>query len=368
MASKSNRPFFMGIAPNAPHTEAVIGPNSLWFDVPKPAKRHENLFLDAKIPRGPSFNPEEPHGVSWVKALPRANQTVLDYNDAFYVKRLQTLQAVDELVGALFDKLKILGMDKNTYVIYTSDNGFHMGQHRLKPGKQCAFEEDVNVPFLVSGPGVPKNHTVDFTTSHTDFSATILDLAQIPLREDFDGTPMPLTLPAMKKAAKSTMHDHVSIEYWGIGGEEGALYRGGISASHGNNTYKGMRIVSPQYDLLYTVWCSHEHELYDMKTDPYQTKNLYGTSVKINGQSIPKVVERLDALLMVMKSCKGKQCTQPWLTLHPGGKVNNLAEALHTRLDSFYGKQVKVTFDECQPGYIISAEGPLDVIPFYVPD
>jgi len=49
----------MGIAPNAPHTEAVIGPNSLWFDVPKPAKRHERLFLDAKIPRGPSFNPEE---------------------------------------------------------------------------------------------------------------------------------------------------------------------------------------------------------------------------------------------------------------------------------------------------------------------
>lgn len=90
----------------------------------------------------------------------------------------------------------------------------------------------------------------------------------------------------MEKAAESTMHDHVSIEYWGIGGEEGALYRGGVNgsfsesssdalclrraltrylASHGNNTYKGMRTVSPQYDLLYTVWCSHEHELYDMK-------------------------------------------------------------------------------------------------------
>lgn len=105
-----------------------------------------------------------------MKTLPRANQSVLDYNDAFYVKRLQTLQAVDELVGALFDRLKVLGMDKNTFVIYTSDNGFHMGQHRLSPGKQGAFEEDVNVPFLVSGPGVPKNHTVDFTTSHTDVS------------------------------------------------------------------------------------------------------------------------------------------------------------------------------------------------------
>lgn len=108
-----------------------------------------------------------------MKELPLANQTVLDYNDAFYVKRLQTLQAVDEMVGALFDKLKALSMDKNTYVIYTSDNGYHIGQHRLKPGKQCAFEEDVNVPFLVAGPGVPTNHTIDFTTTHVDVSVLL---------------------------------------------------------------------------------------------------------------------------------------------------------------------------------------------------
>lgn len=71
---------------------------------------------------------------------------------------------------------------------------------------------------------------------------------------------------------------------------------------------------------------------------------------------------------MVMKSCKGKQCTQPWLTLHPGGKVNNLAEALDPRLDSFYANQPKVAFEECHLGYVIAAEGAMDVIPFYVPD
>jgi len=71
---------------------------------------------------------------------------------------------------------------------------------------------------------------------------------------------------------------------------------------------------------------------------------------------------------MVMKSCKGKECTQPWSTLHPGGRVRNLAEALHPSLDSFYAQQPKVTFDECQLGYIIAAEGAMSVIQFYVPD
>lgn len=83
------------------------------------------------------------------------------------------------------------------------------------------------------------------------------------------------------------MHDHVAVEYWGIAGAEGALARDATTGSFSesrtkychccvwrlihsaavrtNNTYKALRIVSPGYDLLYTVWCSHEHEVYDMK-------------------------------------------------------------------------------------------------------
>jgi hypothetical protein len=105
-----------------------------------------------------------------VSRLTRLNQSEVDYNDALHVARLQSLQAVDELVGGVVDKLEALGLAENTYVIYTSDNGFHIGQHRLRPGKSCAYEEDVNVPMLIRGPGVPKRHEVNFTTSHTDVS------------------------------------------------------------------------------------------------------------------------------------------------------------------------------------------------------
>lgn len=102
--------------------------------------------------------------------------------------------------------------------------------------------------------------------------------------------------------------------------------------------------------------------------DPHQTQNLFGTPAKINGYPMEKVVTRLDALLMVLKSCKGQQCTRPWLTLHPNGVVNNLGQALHSRLDRYYENQPKITFSECAPGYYPWAEGPMEVSSFYVPD
>ncbi|KIV95821.1 hypothetical protein PV10_03427 [Exophiala mesophila] len=370
-ASKSDRPFFLGVAPIAPHTEVeFLDDGNVKFIPPIPAKRHEGLFLDAKIPRGPSFNPEEPQGVNWIQQLPRANETEVEANDDFYRARLQSLQAVDELVGALVEKVEQLGLD-DTYIIYTTDNGFHMGQHRLQPGKTCAYEEDVNVPFLVRGPDVPKNHVVDFATSHTDIAATIFDLLNIPLRDDFDGVPIPLTLSAMEKAALSPAHGHVTIEFWGVGVGEGLFSIGGPGGSidwWANNTYKGLRLVSPQYDLLYTVWCNNVHELYDMKVDPYQTKNMYYGSGKISGYSIEQVTSRLDALLMVTKSCKGEDCTNPWRVLHPCGRVHNLAQALAPELDLFYASQPKISFTKCELGYIIDSEGPMEVLPFHIGD
>jgi arylsulfatase len=164
--------------------------------------------------------------------LPQANQTVLDVNDALYRSRLQSLQSVDELVGSIVDKLDKLGMLENTYIIYTTDNGFHIGHHRLPPGKSCAYEEDVNIPFFIRGPGVPKNYSVEFATSHTDLAPTILELAKIPLRKDFDGTPMPVTRQTMAEAKKSPMHDHVNIEYWGTAAGEGPLQKGGPNGTY----------------------------------------------------------------------------------------------------------------------------------------
>ena len=80
---------------------------------------------------------------------------------------------------------------------------------------------------------------------------------------------------------------------------------------------------------------------------------------RILGLPIAQVLHRLDSLLLILKSCKGRECTHPWETLHPAGNVRTLREALHHRFDDYYKTQVeRVRYDRCEGGYIIDAEGP----------
>lgn len=86
--------------------------------------------------------------------------------------------------------------------------------------------------------------------------------------------------------------------------------------------------------------------------------------LQILGRPLEAVVNRLDALLMVLKSCKADSCRDPWYTLHPGGRVNSLTDALSPEFDAFYQEQPKTSFSKCELGYIISSEGPQKVNSF----
>lgn len=216
--------------------------------------------------------------------LPRLNSSEVAYLDEYYRKRIQSLQAVDELVESVVNKLDDYGLLDNTYIFYTSDNGYHVGQHRMVPGKGCPYEEDINVPMMVRGPRVPKGRTVDFVTSHTDIAATLFDLAGIPLRDDFDGLPMPLTVAEIHDAEHDPRREHVSVEYWGTNLQEGDIGRvspTGAGVVYGNNTYKAMRVIGDSYNLFYSVWCTNEHELYDMTVSRHSTFFLYRQKLTI---------------------------------------------------------------------------------------
>ena len=138
-----------------------------------------------------------------------------------------------------------------------------------------------------------------------------------------------------------------------------------LGTLHENNTYKAIRISAPGYNLYYSVWCSNEHELYDMTTDPGQLHNLLSPDLPasaatyIAGLPLNKVVARLDTLLFVLKSCEGSVCREPWKALHPAGNVWTLADALSPRFDQFYEThQVRFQYNFCANGYLIEAEGP----------
>ncbi|GJP89535.1 arylsulfatase [Aspergillus niger] len=389
-AVTAQKPFFLTVAPIAPHCNVFMNGTGLdanpkfSFSAPIPAKRHEHLFPDVKVPRTPSFNPEIPSGANWIKTLKRQNDTNVDYNDHFYRQRLRTLQAVDELVDGLFTRLKEYNILDNTYIVYSSDNGYHIGQHRLQPGKSCGYEEDINVPLIIRGPDIAQNVSTDIVTTHTDLAPTFLELLGIPLREDFDGNPISLTRSQIERAQEERQ-EHVTVEYWGYAAGEG-IYDCAYSTptphsltmaelilimkvdlSAYNNTYKALRIKGIGYNLYYSVWCNNEHELYDMTTDPHQLHNLLSaieqpsaTSHTILNVDLSKVVQRLDSLLLVLKSCKAQVCVKPWDALHPRGEVMTLKDALDVHYDHFYEVEqtTRVQFNECARGYFLDAEGP----------
>jgi arylsulfatase A-like enzyme len=148
------------------------------------------------------------------QVLPVLSAENITYNDHLYRQRLRSLQAVDEIVEAVVRKLEHYGILDNTYIIYSSDNGFHIGQHRLPPGKGCGFEEDINVPLIVRGPGVHAGKEVNFATNHVDLAPTFFDIMGVLLRGDFDGVPVLLTekgISALEESGKAD--EHVQIEF-----------------------------------------------------------------------------------------------------------------------------------------------------------
>ncbi|KAF4989809.1 hypothetical protein FDECE_14590 [Fusarium decemcellulare] len=361
-AVKDAKPFFMTIAPIAPHVTVNVTIDVLGFRTiisngpPEPALRHRGLFPDAKVPRTKNFNPDEPSGASWVKQLGKLNNTEVERNDEFYRDRLRSLQAVDEMVDQVFARLEEQGVLNNTYVFFSSDNGFHIGQHRLQPGKKCGYEEDINVPLIVRGPQIEEKAVVDIPTSHLDLAPTFLKLLDIPLRDDFDGSPIPL---GTNKEISEVSREHVQVEFWGR--DDPNEWNSFATDSGFNNTYKALRVIGDSYSLYYSVWCTNERELYDMSSDYGQLNNLLEpdiSSANVLGVPVSKLANRLDALLFVLKSCQGQTCRKPWQALQPDGSISSLTDALVSKHDQLFDLLPKVSFTACSGGYVKAFEGP----------
>ena len=283
--------------------------------------------------------------------------------------------AVDDLVNRTIARLEQHGILDNTYIIYTSDNGFHISQHRLAPGKRCPYEEDISVPLVIRGPGVPKGATVDYVTSHTDITPTIIKLAGAQGPGDFDGAAIPLE-GGPSNSSSTQNWEHVQIEFWGAAGDESKGPQEAIV-----NTYKALRVISQHYSLFYSVWCSGDHEVYDMivgfslqntstaltnysQNDPHQMNNLYNTNQHLLHVSMQNLQNRLDALALVLKTCAGKTCQDPWSALDPSGETSTLLDALNPKYNSFYQQQNKVKFEHCSQGYFIYNELPINYLTF----
>ncbi|GIU89461.1 MAG: hypothetical protein KatS3mg010_0560 [Acidimicrobiia bacterium] len=154
-----SEPFFLYVAPNAPHGDRPAG-------LPIPAPRHATACAGSTFEPPPSFDATDAREPTpWLQTLAPVN---FDRMNAFHTATCRTLQALDEGVATLFAELESTGRLDDTYVVFTSDNGFSFGEHRLV-GKGHLYDESVRVPLLVRGPDV-RPGLVERLTSNIDLA------------------------------------------------------------------------------------------------------------------------------------------------------------------------------------------------------
>jgi arylsulfatase A-like enzyme len=137
---KKSKPFFAYVTPLAPHVPA------------DPAPRHLRTYDGVKSPQLDSFNEADVKDKPpWIQSLPILSSTQIADLDKRHEKRVETLQALDDLVEGIYNKLHSSGQLSNTYIVFTSDNGYHSGEHRIIHGKGRPYEEDIHMPLLIRG-------------------------------------------------------------------------------------------------------------------------------------------------------------------------------------------------------------------------
>ncbi|GIL77381.1 hypothetical protein Vretimale_2794 [Volvox reticuliferus] len=181
------QPFYLQVTPIAPHTQCDFVNNAGGCVFPVPAARHKQLFPDALLPMNPNFNVPPPPELGLANEMMKSSSGVQKH----YLARLRTLRAVDEMIGRLVNTLSSLGQLSNTYIIFTSDNGFQLGNHAQSSGKQFHWEEVVRVPFYIRGPGIPSGYVTDWQGNMVDIPATVMDLSGAGVPDVADGEAIP---------------------------------------------------------------------------------------------------------------------------------------------------------------------------------
>lgn len=281
-AAGSRQPFFVEISTFAPHGPFI------------PAPRHAGLFSGLKAPRPASFNEADVSDKpSWLRSRPRLGPPAIRRIDAGYRDRVRMVQSVDELVGRIRTTLKDLGRDRDTYLVFGSDNGFHLGEHRLAGGKMTPYDSDVRVPFLVVGPGVPAGHQVGRPAQNTDLAPTFLELAGLRPPPATDGRSL---VPFLRGAAPPEWRQSVLIEHVKPPPSAADPDRQD-SAPGAPATYNALRTD----ELLYVEYENGEREYYDRTRDPQELNNIAGT--------LPEQRRRhLSDLLYALSHCSGATC------------------------------------------------------------
>ena len=279
-AAPSDQPFFLSVAFLAPHSG---GPNDdddpRNQATPSPAPRHLNVFASEPLPASASFNEadmtDKPLAMQRRRPIgvPRANAIQEGYR-----QRLESLLAVDEAVESILGTLFTTGEIRDTLVLFTSDNGFFHGEHRVPGGKLLPYEPSIKLPLLMRGPGVPRGETPSQLVTNADLAPTILDAADARPGRTQDGRSL-----------------------FGLFKDPGVQWGRELLLEGGSNaglTYTGLR----NYRWKYIEHTTGEVEMYDLTSDPDELTSLHADP------ALTPVRSAMAARLAALRGCVGSGC------------------------------------------------------------
>jgi arylsulfatase A-like enzyme len=270
-SAASGKPFMLEVATFAPHAPYT------------PAPRHKGAANGVPYPRTSAYDALPSNPPSWLKGRPALTAKQQQRITTAYRKRVAADLATDDMIGHLEQELQAKGIAKNTYIVFSSDNGYHMGEYRLLPGKQTAFDTDIHVPLIVSGPGVPAGKTSDQLTSNIDLAPTFESLAGAKPGSTVDGVSMSGLWHGQRPPA---WQQAVLIEHHGPDDARGDPDR--QNAKHADPpSYEAIRTAT----ALYVHYADGQQEYYDTAHDPHELINLAAKGIPT---ALPKALAALE--------------------------------------------------------------------------
>ena len=289
-------PFYLSLNYLAPHHEEAPVRDQTSVIV-RPAKRHVNTLSSAGLPTGPAFDEpdlsDKPPHVQRRSTGQFSPEQIQEIGRNFQ-RRQESLLAVDEGIERIVNTLRANGELENTYIVFTSDNGYLQGQHRIPSGKLAPYEPSIRVPLLVRGPGIPRGRTSKEMVVNADLAPTIVDVTGVRPLKVQDGR----SLQRFWKRPRLKTTRPIMLQSGGVNRGFEEQDAGPVAVLRPLQTYKGIR--TERY--LYVSYRTNTKEMYDLASDPFQLDSV------IDDPRYREARRELRKQLTALKTCRGRSC------------------------------------------------------------
>jgi arylsulfatase A-like enzyme len=321
LVGSGESPFYLQLDYTAPHGDFRRPAG------PEPAPRHYDWFKGARLPHDRSEGLDEGNvrdKPRFIRDAPHVTPADKHTYRVYYQKQLESLRSVDDGVKRIIDTLGFMHRLANTYIFFTSDNGFFYGEHRLIGGKFLAYEPATHLPLLVRGPGVKPNTESGELAANIDIAPTILELAGAEADKSIDGrslvpfmrdpglrTRRPILFESFVETNDVEANGEISNKGEGDGGPPGGNGSTGKRAQTASD-FAHASILAPPKDYegirlgpyKYIAWPDGEKELYDINRDPNELNNI------VRVPNFFPIRNTLHRELRRLEDCVGRTCRQ----------------------------------------------------------